>query len=156
MQAKQFVEQTGVDSLAIAIGTSHGLCKFKQVPSLKLDVLTKIEELLPNFPLVLHGASSIDSTMVEKLNKYGANVKNANGVPENMLVEVCTKHNIVKINMDSDLRIAFTLGVRETLFSSPETVDIRKYLENGKNYVYNTVKNKLKNVFLSSNKANLI
>ena len=156
MQAKQFVEQTGVDSLAIAIGTSHGLRKFKQTPNLKLDVLTKIEELLPNFPLVLHGASSIDSTMVEKLNKYGANVKNANGVPENMLVEVCTKHNIVKINMDSDLRIAFTLGVRETLFNLPETVDIRKYLDNGKSYVYNTVKNKIKNVFLSSNKANLI
>lgn len=152
-QAKQFVELTQVDSLAIAIGTSHGLVKFKDKAELKFDVLTQIEKLLPNFPLVLHGASSIDKAMVKKATEYGAKLTGANGVPEDMLIKACRQHNIVKVNMDSDLRIAFTAGVREALTVTPDNVDIRNYLNNGKKYVYETVKHKMQNVFFSSGKA---
>ena len=153
LQAKEFVERTGVDSLAIAIGTSHGTHKFAGEAKLRFDILSQIEELLPEFPLVLHGASSIPQNMVQLAEQYGAKLKGANGIPENMLNEATTKHNVVKVNVDSDLRIAFTAGVREILTNKPETVDLRDYLKQGKKYVTEVVKNKITNVFASENKA---
>lgn len=153
--AKRFVEQTNVDSLAIAIGTSHGLNKFKGEAKLRFDILCEIEKALPNFPLVLHGASSINQDIVKLNNKYGAKLKGINGVPEDMLIKACHEHNIVKVNMDSDLRLAFTAGIREAFTQNPENVDMRSYLQNGKKYVYETVKHKIKNVFNSSGKAEL-
>ena len=153
LQAKEFVERTNVDSLAIAIGTSHGTHKFSGEAKLRFDILSQIEELLPDFPLVLHGASSIPQNMVQLAEQYGAKLKGANGIPENMLNEATTKHNVVKVNVDSDLRIAFTAGVREILTTKPETVDLRDYLKQGKKYVTEVVKNKISNVFASENKA---
>lgn len=152
-QAKEFVERTGVDSLAIAIGTSHGIYKFSGEAKLRFDILSKIEQLVPNFPFVLHGASSIPADMVSLATKYGAKLKGANGIPEVMLNEAVTKHNVVKVNVDSDLRISFTAGVREVLTLNPEVVDMREYLKNGKKYVTQVVKNKMQNVFNSANKA---
>lgn len=153
VQAKEFVERTGVDSLAIAIGTSHGIYKFNGEAKLRFDILSKIEKLLPNFPFVLHGASSIPQDKVKLAEKYGAKLKGANGIPESMLFEAATKHNIVKVNVDSDLRISFTAGVREILALKPETVDMREYLKNGKKYVNEVVKEKIEKVFNSANKA---
>ncbi len=150
---KEFVEKTNVDSLAIAIGTSHGTVKFKGKPSLNFEILSEIEKNIPNTPLVLHGASSIPKDMVSLAEKYGAKLTGANGVPENLLKIACTQHNICKVNVDSDLRIAFTAGIRESLFTHPENVDLRKYNKNGCNYVTRLVEHKIKNIFHSFNKA---
>lgn len=150
--ALDFVRQTGVDSLAIAIGTSHGTHKFKGEPKLAFDILEEIEKELPDFPLVLHGASSVPKKLIELNNKYGANIENANGIPEEMLREAC-KHNICKINVDSDLRLAYTAGVREYLYENPSDVDIRNYSKSGMKNVSETVAYKMKNVFLSFGKA---
>ena len=152
-QAKEFVERTGIDSLAIAIGTSHGAYKFKGDSTLRFDILEKIQNELPAFPLVLHGASSIPQELVEKANKYGANIVNAKGVDEHLLVKAC-KQNICKVNVDSDLRIAFTAGLREHLTQNPDNIDIRGYLINGMNEIKGVVENKIANVFYSQNKAN--
>lgn len=152
-QAKEFVEKTGVDSLAIAIGTSHGTHKFAGEAKLRFDILEQIEDLLPGFPLVLHGASSIPQDMVKLAEQYGAKLKGANGIPEEMLQVATTKHNVVKVNVDSDLRIAFTAGIREILNTKPETVDLRDYLKQGKKYVTEVVKNKMISVFNSAHKA---
>lgn len=152
-QAKEFVERTGVDSLAIAIGTSHGTHKFAGEAKLRFDILEQIEALLPGFPLVLHGASSIPQDMVKLAEQYGAKLKGANGIPEEMLQVATTKHNVVKVNVDSDLRIAFTAGIREILNTKPETVDLRDYLKQGKKYVTEVVKNKMISVFNSAHKA---
>lgn len=153
LQAKEFVERTGVDSLAVAIGTSHGTHKFSGEAKLRFDILSEIEKLLPNFPLVLHGASSIPQDMVKLAEQYGAKLKGANGIPESMLQIATTQHNVVKVNVDSDLRIAFTAGVREVLTNKPETVDLRDYLKQGKFYVTQVVKSKISDVFASKDKA---
>ncbi len=150
-QAEEFVRRTGVDSLAIAIGTSHGTVKFKGEAKLRFDILSEIEALLPNFPLVLHGASSIPKNMVELAEKYGAKLNGANGVPENLLTEACTKHNICKVNVDSDLRIAYTAGIRESLALDPANVDLRTYCKNGMKYITEVVEYKINNIFLSKN-----
>ena len=150
--ALDFVRQTGVDSLAIAIGTSHGTHKFKGEPKLAFDVLEEIEKELPSFPLVLHGASSVPKSLIELNNKFGATIENANGIPEEMLRKACT-HNICKINVDSDLKLAYTAGVREYLYENPSDVDIRNYSKLGMKNVSETVAYKMKNVFLSSGKA---
>lgn len=154
VQAKEFVERTGVDSLAIAIGTSHGTHKFAGEAKLRFDILSQIEALLPSFPFVLHGASSIPQNMVKLAEQYGAKLKGANGIPEEMLKEATTKHNVVKVNVDSDLRIAFTAGLREHLALNPENVDLRNYFKQAKQYVIEVVKNKMINVFNSANKIN--
>ena len=148
--ALDFVKKTNVDSLAIAIGTSHGTHKFKGEAKLRFDILQKIQELLPDFPFVLHGASSIPQDMVKLAEKYGATLSKANGVPEKLLLEACTKYNVCKINVDSDLRIAYTAGIREYLTNNPDNVDMRKYNENGMKYITDVVSYKMHNVFLSS------
>ncbi len=152
LQAQEFVRRTGVDSLAVAIGTSHGTVKFKGEAKLRFDILSEIEQLLPNFPLVLHGASSIPQNMVELAEKYGAKLKGANGVPSELLKRACTQHNICKVNVDSDLRISYTAGIRESLFTQPENVDLRVYCKKGMDYVTSVVADKIENVFFSKNK----
>ncbi len=151
-QAKDFVDRTNVDSLAIAIGTSHGTHKFKGEAKLRLDVLAEVEKRLPNTPLVLHGASSIPKSIVEEAEKYGATLGGANGVPEDTLSEAC-KHHICKVNVDSDLKIAFTAGLRRHLTLNPDNVDIRKYNSEGMKEVSNAVEYKMQQVFHSANRA---
>ena len=151
-EAYEFVQATGVDSLAIAIGTSHGTVKFKGDAKLRFDILEEVERLLPNFPIVLHGASSIPQNMVKLAEQYGAKLKGSCGIPEAMLREACT-HNVCKINVDSDLRLCFTAGIRKSLAENPENVDMRKYNTVGMELIKNAVKNKMDNVFGSSNKA---
>lgn len=151
-QAVDFIEKTGVDSLAIAIGTSHGIYKFKGDAKLRIDILAKLQELKPNYPFVLHGASSIPENYVNLANQYGATLENARGVPEDILYTAC-QMNICKVNVDSDLRIGFTAGIREYLANNPSDMDIRNFLKNGKKYVKELVTHKISNVFNSSNKA---
>ena len=150
-QAYDFVKATGVDSLAIAIGTSHGTVKFKGEAKLRFDILDEVGRLLPGFPIVLHGASSIPQDMVALAEQYGAKLKGSCGIPENMLREACSMA-VCKINVDSDLRLCFTAGIRKSLVENPENVDMRKYNTEGMNLIKLAVKNKMDNVFGSSNR----
>ena len=143
-EAKKFVELTNCDSLAVAIGTSHGAYKFTGESKLNMEILSEIESLIPNTPLVLHGASSVPQKYVDLLNKYGGNVTGAKGVDESLLSEACHKHNICKINSDTDLRICFTGAVRKYLTENPEVFDLRKYLGAGKEEVKNLLIEKIK------------
>ena len=151
-QAKEFVERTGCDSLAIAIGTSHGAYKFKGEPRLRFDILEKVKNLMPNVPIVLHGASTVIQEYVETCNKYGATLAGAKGVPDEILHEASLR-GVSKINVDTDLRLAMTAGIRETFVNSPEVFDPRKYLGKGRENIKETVKHKMRDVFGSSNKA---
>lgn len=151
-QAKEFVERTGCDSLAIAIGTSHGAYKFKGEAKLRYDILQKIKEKLPNTPIVLHGASTVIPELVETCNKYGADIPGAKGVPDEMLHEASLQ-GVSKINVDTDLRLAMTSEIRRVLVEEPGAFDPRKYLTPAREKVKETVKHKIKNVFGSSNKA---
>ncbi len=143
-EAKKFVELTNCDSLAVAIGTSHGAYKFSGDSKLNMEILSEIETLIPNTPLVLHGASSVPQKYVDLLNKFGGNVTGAKGVDESLLSEACHKHNICKINSDTDLRICFTGAVRKYLTENPEVFDLRKYLGAGKEEVKNLLVEKIK------------
>lgn len=151
-EAYEFVNATNVDSLAIAIGTSHGPVKFKGEPHLRFDILEEVSKLLPNFPIVLHGASSIPQDMVKLAIQYGAKLDNAKGVPDELLKKACSMA-VCKVNTDSDLRISFTAGIRKYLSENPNTIDLRKYNEEGMQLVKSVVDHKLKNVFMSANKA---
>lgn len=126
-QALEFVQKTGVDSLAIAIGTSHGAYKFEGDAKLKFDILAKIEKLLPNTPLVLHGASSVSPESVERFNALGGQLNGAKGIPETMLKKASKTH-VCKINVDTDLRIEFTSAIMEYIKNNPKNIDPRKYL----------------------------
>lgn len=149
-QAVEFVQRTGVDSLAIAIGTSHGAYKFAGEPKLDFERLEKITNLLPNFPLVLHGASSVIPEYVKMCNEFGGNIPGAKGVPEEMLRKAAT-FGVCKINVDTDLRLALTAAVRKVLAENPAEFDPRKYLAPGRNAIQEIVQHKIKNVFGSSN-----
>ena len=151
-QAKEFVERTGCDSLAIAIGTSHGAYKFKGEAKLRFDILAKIKELIPNTPIVLHGASTVIPELVEMCNKYGGNIPGAKGVPDEILNEA-SKKGVSKINVDTDLRLAMTAQIRKVFSEDPSAFDPRKYLTPAREEVKNTVQHKIKDVFGSSNKA---
>jgi len=150
-EAVKFVELTGCDSLAIAIGTSHGAYKFKGEPKLRIDILKEITERLPGFPLVLHGASSVPQEFVEMCNKYGGNIPGAKGVPEELLREAA-KYGVCKINIDSDIRLAMTANIRECFYEMPEVFDPRTYLGKGRIAVKEMVKHKIVNVLGSENK----
>jgi fructose-bisphosphate aldolase class II len=150
-EAVEFVERTGVDSLAIAIGTSHGAYKFKGTPYLDFERLKKIHALLPNTPLVLHGASSVPQDFVELCNHYGGNVPGAQGVPEEMLSEAA-KHGVCKINVDTDLRLAMTVEIRRVLTESPDVFDPRKYLGPGREAIKKMVQHKIRDVMKTSGK----
>jgi len=150
-QAVEFVKRTGVDSLAIAIGTSHGAYKFKGEPKLDFARLEKIASLLPGFPLVLHGASTVLPEFVAKCNQYGGQIKDAQGVPEEMLRKAGTM-GVCKINIDTDLRLAMTASIREYLALAPEKFDPRDYLRPAREAIKNMVKHKIRNVLNASNR----
>ncbi len=144
-QAVEFVKRTGVDSLAIAIGTSHGAYKFKGEPKLDFDRLAKIAALIPGFPIVLHGASTVLPEFVAKCNKYGGQIQGAQGVPEEMLKKAGTM-GVCKINIDTDLRLAMTASIREFMAESPSKFDPREYLRPAREAIKQMVKHKIKNV----------
>ena len=146
-EVEEFVARTGVDSLAISIGTAHGAFKFKpgQTPRLRFDILEEIEKLLPDFPIVLHGASSVIQSHVATINANGGALRDAIGIPEDMLRRA-SKMAVCKVNIDSDLRLAMTAGVREVLVREPDAFDPRKYLIVGRNNVRDLVKAKMENV----------
>ena len=150
-QVEEFVRATGVDSLAIAIGTSHGAFKFKPgtKPQLRFDILEEISRRLPGFPIVLHGASSVTPSYVDIINANGGQLKDAIGVTEDQLRQAA-KMAVCKINIDSDLRLAMTAGVRQQLMADPANFDPRSYLKVGRQYVKDLVKDKIINV-LGSN-----
>jgi fructose-bisphosphate aldolase, class II len=153
-QVQEFVQATGVDSLAIAIGTSHGAYKFKPgtKPQLRFDILEEVSRRLPGFPIVLHGASSVIPKYVELINANGGQLKDAIGVPEDQLRQAA-KMAVCKINIDSDLRLAMTAGVRQQLIADPAGFDPRGYLKVGRQYVKDLVKDKILHVLGSDNKV---
>ena len=153
-EVEEFVSRTGVDSLAIAIGTSHGAYKFKpgQKPQLRFDILEEVSRRLPDFPIVLHGASSVSQDYVKIIQANGGNLKDAIGIPEDMLREAA-RSAVCKINIDSDLRLAMTAGIREVMWNDPSKFDPREYLKVGRQYVKDVVAHKIKDVLGSAGKA---
>ncbi len=153
-QVEDFVKRTGVDSLAIAIGTSHGAFKFKpgQKPQLRFDILQEVMDRLPGFPIVLHGASSVMPEYVATVNKFGGHMEDAIGIPEDMLRKASSMA-VCKINVDSDLRLAMTAGIRECLAENPGVFDPRKYLGAGRDNITKVVKHKIEDVLGSANRA---
>jgi fructose-bisphosphate aldolase class II len=163
-EVQEFVEKTGVDSLAIAIGTSHGAFKFKPEqctrnadgvlvpPELRFDILAEIEKKIPNFPIVLHGASSVIPKYVKIINANGGKLDDAVGIPEDQLRKAA-KSAVCKINIDSDLRLAMTAGIREHFCAHPEHFDPRQYITDGRAYIKDLVEHKIKEVLGSDGKA---
>ena len=163
-EVEEFVSSTGVDSLAIAIGTSHGAFKFKPEqctknaqgvlvpPELRFDILAEIEKRLPGFPIVLHGASSVIPKYVKIINDNGGNLADAIGIPEDQLRKAA-KSAVCKINIDSDLRLAMTAGIREHYQQHPEHFDPRQYIAPGRDYIRELVEHKIKEVLGSDGKA---
>ncbi|HIT19634.1 MAG TPA: class II fructose-1,6-bisphosphate aldolase [Candidatus Fimivivens faecavium] len=153
-QVEEFVERTGVDSLAIAIGTSHGAYKFKPgtKPQLRFDILEEVSKRLPGFPIVLHGASSVMQEYVETVNRFGGQMPGAVGVPEDMLREAA-RMAVCKINIDSDLRLAMTASVRKHLAEHPDHFDPRQYLTPARAAIKEVVAHKMKYVLGCSGKA---
>ncbi len=150
-EVEEFVTRTGVDSLAIAIGTSHGAFKFKGEPRLRFDILEEVSKRLPNFPIVLHGASSVIPEYVEMINANGGNMPGAQGVPEDMLRQAA-RMAVCKINIDSDLRLAMTGTVRKYFAEHPEHFDPRQYLAPARANIKELVKHKIVNVLGSNDK----
>ncbi len=151
-EAEEFVKLTGCDSLAIAIGTSHGAYKFKGEAKLRFDILEEVAKRLPNFPIVLHGASSVPQEFVEMCNKYGGKIPGAKGVPEEMLRKAATMA-VCKINIDSDIRLAMTANIRECFTQQPEVFDPRTYLSKARSAVEDMVTHKIVDVLGCANKA---
>ncbi|NLM11323.1 MAG: class II fructose-1,6-bisphosphate aldolase [Clostridiaceae bacterium] len=151
-EVEEFVERTGVDSLAIAIGTSHGAYKFKGEAKLRFDILEEIQRRLPGFPIVLHGASSVIPEYVDTINKYGGQMPGAKGVPEDMLRKAASMA-VCKINIDSDLRLAMTATIRKVFAENPAEFDPRKYLGPAREEIKKLVKHKLINVLGCAGKA---
>lgn len=149
-EVEEFVSRTGVDSLAIAIGTSHGAFKFKGEPRLRFDILEEIMKRIPGFPIVLHGASSVIPELVDEINACGGNLDGAKGVPEELLRQAA-RLAVCKINIDSDIRLAMTAGVRRVLAGKPEAFDPREYLKVGRDEVKKMVLHKINNVLGSAN-----
>ena len=153
-EVQEFVEKTGCDSLAIAIGTSHGASKFKPgtKPQLRFDVLEEVEKKLPGFPIVLHGSSSVPQEFVEKINKFGGNMPGAIGVPEDQLRKAASMA-VCKINIDSDLRLAMTASIREYLAEHPDHFDPRQYLKPARQAIHDMVAHKIVDVLGCDGKA---
>ncbi|MBE5999055.1 MAG: class II fructose-1,6-bisphosphate aldolase [Eubacteriales bacterium] len=153
-QVEEFVKRTGVDSLAIAIGTSHGAYKFKPGtdPKLRLDILEEVARRLPGFPIVLHGSSSVPQEYVQIINSHGGKLKDAIGIPEEQL-RLAAKGAVCKINIDSDLRLGMTAGIREHFDAHPEHFDPREYIGDGRKYVKAIVAHKITEVLGSNGKA---
>ncbi|HML74265.1 MAG TPA: class II fructose-1,6-bisphosphate aldolase [Anaerohalosphaeraceae bacterium] len=141
-QAEDFVKRTGCDSLAVAIGTSHGAYKFKTAPKLAFDVVEKIQKRLPGYPLVMHGSSSVLPEFKELINKYGGKMPDAMGVPEDAITKA-GKMAVCKVNIDTDLRMALTAKIRQVFAEKPGEFDPRKYLAPGREAIRQMVKHKL-------------
>ena len=151
-EAEEFVKRTGCDSLAIAIGTSHGAYKFKGEPKLRYDILEEVSRRLPGFPIVLHGASSVPQEFVQMCNEYGGNIPGAKGVPEEMLRKAATMA-VCKINIDSDIRLAMTANIRKVFKERPEVFDPRTYLGEARKAVKDMVSHKIVDVLGCNDKA---
>ena len=151
-EVEEFVTRTGCDSLAIAIGTSHGAYKFKGEPKLRFDILEEVGRRLPGFPIVLHGASSVIPEYVEMINQYGGKMPGAQGVPEDMLRKAASMA-VCKINIDSDLRLAFTGLVRKHFAEHPDHFDPRQYLTDARNGIREMVRHKIVDVLGCNGKA---
>ncbi len=153
-QVQDFVERTGVDSLAIAIGTSHGAYKFKpgQKPQLRFDILEEVGKRLPNFPIVLHGASSVVPEFVHTINQFGGELDDAIGIPEEMLRQAATMA-VCKINIDSDLRLAMTAAIRQYMAENPKHFDPRQYLAPARTAIQGMVEHKIETVLGCAGKA---
>ena len=153
-EVEEFVTRTGVDSLAIAIGTSHGAYKFKpgQKPQLRFDILEEISHRLPGFPIVLHGASSVIQSDVQLVNKFGGQMPDAIGIPEEMLRKAASMA-VCKINIDSDLRLAMTAAVRQHLWENPADFDPRQYLTPARTHIKELVRHKIVDVLGCAGKA---
>ena len=151
-EVEEFVSRTGVDSLAIAIGTIHGGYKFKPgtKPRLRFDILEEVERRLPGFPIVLHGSSSVPQEFVKIVNEYGGSMPDAIGIPEEMLRQAA-KMAVCKINIDSDLRLCMTAAVRKHLVEHPDHFDPRQYLKDGRDALRDMVRHKIRDVLGSSN-----
>ncbi|MDP4144435.1 MAG: class II fructose-1,6-bisphosphate aldolase [Bacillota bacterium] len=149
-QAVDFVNRTGVDSLAIAIGTSHGAFKFSGEAKLRFDILEEIQTKLPGFPIVLHGASAVNPDAVETCNKYGGNISGAKGIPTEMLRKASSMA-VCKINMDTDLRLAMTAAIRKVFGENPKEFDPRKYCGAAREAIQKVVEDKIENVLGSAN-----
>ena len=163
-EVEEFVSRTGVDSLAIAIGTSHGAYKFTAAqctrneegilmpPPLRFDILDEVSKRLPGFPIVLHGASSVPQEFVKIINQYGGKMPDAVGIPEDQL-RIAAQKAVCKINIDSDLRLAMTAGIRKHLAENPSHFDPRQYLGDGRQFIHDVVKHKIETVLGSAGKA---
>jgi fructose-bisphosphate aldolase class II len=151
-EVQEFVEKTGVDSLAIAIGTSHGAFKFKGEPKLRFDILEEVAKRIPGFPIVLHGASSVIPEFVDMINANGGDMPGAQGVPEHMLRQAA-KSAVCKINIDSDLRLAMTGTIRKYFAENPAHFDPRQYLKPARAAIKELVSNKIENVLGCAGKA---
>ena len=153
-QVLDFVTRTGVDSLAIAIGTSHGAYKFKpgQKPQLRFDILEEVEKRLPGFPIVLHGASSVNQDDIKTINQYGGQMPDAIGIPEEMLRQASSMA-VCKINVDSDIRIAMTAALRKHFAENPADFDPRKYLTPARDAIEAVVSHKIETVLGCGGKA---
>jgi len=151
-EVEEFVGRTGADSLAIAIGTSHGAFKFKGEPKLRFDILEEVSRRLPGFPIVLHGASSVIPEFVDMINKYGGDMPGAQGVPEEMLRKAA-QSAVCKINIDSDLRLAMTATIRKYFAENPSHFDPRQYLKPARAAIKALVKHKIENVLGCAGKA---
>ena len=151
-EVEEFVTKTGVDSLAIAIGTSHGAFKFKGEPKLRFDILEEVSRRLPNFPIVLHGASSVIPEYVEMINKFGGKMPGAQGVPEDLLRKAASMA-VCKINIDSDLRLAMTAMIRKSFAEDPANFDPRKYLGAARDAIKQLVRHKIVHVLGCNGKA---
>ncbi len=157
-QAVEFIKRTGCDSLAIAIGTSHGAVKFTGEPKLRFDILEEITQKLEaagihQYPIVLHGASAIDQDTVEKNNQYGGALKGSSGIPVDMLRKA-TSMSVCKINMDTDIRLAMTAEVRQVLANNSQTIDLRDYLGAGRTAIKDMVKEKITDILGSDHTNN--
>ena len=152
--AKQFVEETNVDSLAVSVGTKHGSKKFdsKESATLRFDILEEIEKLLPGFPLVLHGSSSIDDNILKVFNNNGGKLEGYIGVPRDLLVKA-SQTNVCKINIGTDFRVTYVGALRKALNEKKDRFEPRNFLSPARDAVYELVKDKIKNEFLSYNKA---
>lgn len=143
-EAKQFVMQTGVNSVAVAIGTSHGAYKFSGEPKLRIDILSEIEKELGKFPIVLHGASTVDAKIVRQINARGGKIKGAKGVSPKELALICSEHNVCKVNVDTDLRLCFIASLRKNLKASPKEINPRFFLSDAREEMKNLVVSKIK------------
>ena len=142
LSRRKFIELTGVDALALAIGTSHGAYKFKAEPKLELDIISSIQKKIPGMPLVMHGSSSVPAELIDAINQYGGKLEKAMGVPMKSIQEAI-KRGIRKINVDTDGRLAITGAIRKYMADNPSAIDPRTYFGEAREAVYRTVKGKM-------------